>query len=208
MRLFREDSRVEAFPLDLQAVGYNPFVLDGRDWQPARLFTLFAASRAHRTASQSVRDFPPDVSYQPGWVVTIGGRRKAPSGIPRYLRPGREGARAHSRRPGSKRRAGLGCLPRSGVARRYPRVATVATFSGCRVLGIPWRPIHPWPVRMARCLLSPLRCGTLSPRGRGLDGRIERQVPAPLSGQAEPARGSSPGVAAACSSCQCAGSPT
>jgi hypothetical protein len=103
---------VEAFPLDLQAVGRNPFVLDGRDGQPARLFTLFAASRAHRTTSQSVRDFPPDVSYQPGWGVAIGGGRKAQSGIPRNLLPGTEGARAHSRRAGSKRRADLGCLPR------------------------------------------------------------------------------------------------
>jgi len=201
MRDLRDDSMVGAFHLDLQAVGKS-FFLD----------TLFAASRAHGTTSEAVRDFPPAVSYQPSGVVAIGRRRKVRSGIPRNLCPGREGARAHSRRAGSKRPVGLGWLPRpsslgcstpvpkSGNGDHLPRLLHALVF--------PWRPIHPWPVWMARCLLCPLRCGILSPRGRGLDGRIERQAPAPLSGQAEPARGSSPGVAGACSSCRCAGSPT
>jgi hypothetical protein len=202
---------VGAFHLDLQAVG-KPFFLDGGDEQPASLFAPFAASRAHGTTSQAVRDFAPVVSYQPSGVVAIGGRRKVPSGIPRNLCPGREGARAHSRRAGSKRPVGLGWLarppwlgcstpvPKSGNGDDLPRLL--------RALVYPWRPIHSVPVWMARCLLCPLRCGILLPRRRGLDGGIERQVPAPLSRQAEAARGSSPGVAGACSSCRCAGSPT
>ena len=59
---FRDDSLIEAFHLDLQAVDYEPFVLDGGDWQPATLFTSSPASLDHRTTSQAVRDFSPVVS--------------------------------------------------------------------------------------------------------------------------------------------------
>jgi hypothetical protein len=52
---------VGAFHLDLQAVG-KPLFPDGGDEEPASLFTLVAVSRAHRTTSQAVRDFPPVVS--------------------------------------------------------------------------------------------------------------------------------------------------
>jgi hypothetical protein len=42
-----------AFHLDLQAVGYKPCALGGGGWQAAMLFTLVAASRAHRATSPS-----------------------------------------------------------------------------------------------------------------------------------------------------------